>query len=125
MKWITIIIALLGWAVSGHAESRSIHVEWGYTPPSEPVVTGYRLYQEAVAVHWWEGASTEAGDCVVDITQPLTVFTMTATFADGTESTHSAPYAFYAGQAGNLKFVWLKPGNAPVLIIKPGGVRLR
>ena len=119
---ITLILLCPTWAM---ATPRSIHVEWGYTPPSEPAVTGFRLYQEGVAVHDWLGADVRAGDATVDLTATITNFTLTATFADSTESPHSAPYAFYAGQAGNLKFVWLKPGNAPVLIVKPGGVRLR
>jgi len=73
---------------------RSIHVEWGYTPPSEPTVTGFKLYQEGVHVTTWTGASTTAGDTVVVITTQTTNYTLTAEFNDNTESPHSAPFAF-------------------------------
>ena len=63
------------------ATPRSIHVEWGYTPPSEPAVTGFRLYQEGVAVHDWVGADMRVG--VLDLAQvctgPLTTVVGNAT----------------------------------------------
>lgn len=123
---IIVIIALaLLFPALAMATPRSIHVEWGYTPPSEPAVTGYRLYQEGVAVHDWLGADVRVGDATVDLTETTTIFSMTATFADGTESPHSAPFAFNPNAQTSIKFVWLKPGNRPVLLIKPKGVRLR
>jgi len=76
------------------AESRSIHIEWGYTPPTEPEVTGFRLYQEGEAVCIFAGAETTAGDCTVELTEQITNFTLTAMFSDSTESPHSAPFAF-------------------------------
>ena len=50
MRALILLLILLcpAWAM---ATPRSIHVEWGYTPPSEPAVTGFRLYQEGAAVH--------------------------------------------------------------------------
>ena len=107
------------------ATPRSIHVEWGYTPPSEPAVTGFRLYQEGVAVHDWPGADVRVGDATVDLTTTITNFTLTATFADSTESPHSAPFAFNPNAPVTIKFVWLKHGNKAVPMNKPKGVRLR
>lgn len=76
------------------SSSRSIHVEWGYTPPSEPKVSGYRLYQEGVKACQTTVATATAMDCTVNLVKAVTNFTLTATFADGTESPHSAPFAF-------------------------------
>ena len=120
--FLAIILLCPTWAM---ATPRSIHVEWGYTPPSEPAVTGFRLYQEGVAVHDWTGADVRVGDATVDLTTMITYFTLTATFADGTESPHSAPSAFNPDAPIGIKFVWLKHGNRPVPMSKPKGVRLR
>ena len=76
------------------ATTQSIHVEWGYTPPSEPAVTGYKLYQEGVFVCETDAPTATAMDCTVTLTTATTNFTLTATFSDGTESPHSAPFAF-------------------------------
>lgn len=76
------------------SSSRSIHVEWGYTPPSDPQVSGYRLYQEGVKACQTTTATATAMDCTVTLVNAVTNFTLTATFADGTESPHSAPFAF-------------------------------
>ncbi len=79
--------------------TQSIHVEWGYTPPSEPAVTGFKLYQEGVFACQSTDANATAMDCQVTLTAETTNFTLTATFGDGTESPHSAPFAFsLAGQ---------------------------
>jgi len=93
-KWV-LILALLFPAI-GQADTRSIHVEWGYTPPSEPDVTGFQLYQEGVKLDdcFWPGASTDAGDCMVTFSLQNSSFTLTAAFADGTESPHSAPFMY-------------------------------
>ena len=124
MRALILALSLLcpAWAM---ATPRSIHVEWGYTPPSEPAVTGFRLYQEGVAVHDWAGPDVRVGDATVDITAPITIFTLTATFSDATESPHSAPFAFNPMAPTTIKFVWLKHGNKAVPMIKPQGVRLR
>ena len=124
MKALRIIIMLLCPALA-MATPRSIHIEWGYTPPSEPAVTGFRLYQEGVAVHYWAGPDVRVGDATVDLTATITNFTLTATFADSTESPHSAPFAFNPNAPVTIKFVWLKHGNRPVPMSKPKGVRLR
>lgn len=99
-----LVVLLLGALWIGAAEtaepaagwSRDLHVEWGYTPPVEPAVTGFRLYQQGMAepVCAFAGGDTRDGDCASTIDRRTTPFTLTATFADGTESPHSAPFAF-------------------------------
>lgn len=112
--WISLLLSVFpSWAFA-----QSIHVEWGYTPPSEPQVTGFRLYQEGVGVCWWAGRDTTAGDCEVTLPVKITNFTLTATFDDSTESPHSSPFAFDKDSA-TLKFriFWMKPGQKPVRLM--------
>jgi PKD repeat protein len=78
------------------ATNRSIHVEWGYTPPSEPAVAGFKLYQEGTRVCQTGNPAATAMDCPVTLVSDTTSFTLTATFTDGTESPHSAPFPFSA-----------------------------
>lgn len=73
---------------------RTIRVEWQYTPPIEPAVDGFSLYTGGKQVCRFDGKDTRAGVCTVLIAAPTTQFTMTATFADGTESPHSPPFEF-------------------------------
>ena len=94
-----LFFVLLCWCIPGlgaaaTSASRSIHVEWGYTPPSQPQVSGYRLYQEGVRACQTTSATATAMDCTVTLVKDVTNFTLTATFADNTESPHSAPFAF-------------------------------
>lgn len=116
---LALILLCPAWTM---ATPQSIHVKWEYTPPAEPAVTGFRLYQEEVAVHDWAGPDLRAGDATVELTATINNFTLTATFSDATESQHSAPFAF---NPCDIKFVWLKHGNRPVPMSKPKGVRLR
>jgi len=74
--------------------SQSIHVEWGYTPPSKPKVAGYKLYKEGAFACQEMKPMARAMDCTVSLTAQSTDFTLTAVFDDGTESPHSAPLAF-------------------------------
>ncbi|ADW16541.1 PKD domain containing protein [Desulfobulbus propionicus DSM 2032] len=90
------LLALLfcGLSIAVSAAAQSIHVEWGYTPPSEPAVTGFKLYQEGAPVCQTQNPNATAMDCEVTLTAATTNFTLTATFSDGSESPHSAPFAF-------------------------------
>ena len=73
---------------------RTITVEWQYTPPVEPAVDGFQLYNGTAKVCRFEGESARAGMCDLLVSSPTTAFTLTATLADGTESPHSAPFDF-------------------------------
>lgn len=86
------------------ALAQSIHVTWGYTPPMAPAVTGYRLYQEGTPVCVVMDPLAQETDCDVILTKQITVYTLTALFEDGTESPHSAPYAF--DKEGRLLAPW-------------------
>lgn len=119
---IALILLCPSWASS---TPRSIHVEWEYTPPIDLEVTGFRLYQEGIRVHDWVGPDVRAGDVTVDLTTQIADFTLTAIFADGTESPRSEPFAFNPNMSTTIKFVRLKYGNRSVPISKPKGVRLR
>lgn len=101
--------------------SRSIHVEWDYTPPTEPTVTGFQLYQEGTAVCAFEGASTSEGDCTVDLTSQITIFTLTAMFSDDTESPHSAPFLFNQYLSTGVVITW----NSWIWFAKPGRKNMR
>ena len=92
MRSLLLILALC-WPHAVLAAT-SLHVEWGYTPPSAPAVTGFKLYQEGVAVCQTMDPGATAMDCLVSLTQGTIYFTMTAAFNDSTESPHSAPFAF-------------------------------
>jgi len=76
------------------AATQSVHVEWGYTPPSEPAVAGFKLYQEGVFACQTMQPTATFLDCTVSLTGATTQFTLTAVFNDGTESPHSSPFAF-------------------------------
>jgi hypothetical protein len=93
---IHLLIALFCWLPAfASAATQSIHVEWGYTPPSEPAVTGFKLYQEGAFVCQTEDPGAIAMDCDVTLTADTTNFTLTAAFSDGTESPHSAALCFF------------------------------
>ena len=73
---------------------RTIQIEWGYAPPIEPAVDGFVLYIDGKEVCRFEDAEARTGTCDVIIAAQTTAFTLTASFADGTESPHSAPFEF-------------------------------
>lgn len=94
---LSLLVALFCWLpISASAATQSIHVEWGYTAPSTPEVTGFKLYMVGVetAVCQTQNPNATAMDCAVTLTAATTNFTLTATFSDNTESPHSAPFAF-------------------------------
>lgn len=117
---VVVIMALLVGTMA--LADQSIHVEWGYTPPTEPAVTSYRLYQNGQAVMTWPGAAITEGDATLAALALGDIFTLTALFADETESPHSAPYLWTGGP---IKFVTFRATNHPGRTNKPGVVRLR
>lgn len=73
---------------------QSIHIEWGYTPPSAPAVRGFKLYQEGLFVCQILDPVATSMDCMVTLTSATTMFTLTAYFNDDTESPHSSQFGF-------------------------------
>jgi len=99
----------------------SIHIEWGYTPPSEPAVVGFNLYQEGVLACHTREASATAMDCQVTLSAATTSFTLTAAFSDDTESPHSAPFLFTTPSEPKAALTAIitstpREGTAPVTI---------
>ena len=76
------------------AATLSIHSEWGFTSPSNPVVIGFYLYQEGIRVCQVDDGSARAMDCMVTLTEPTTQFSLTATYNDGSESPPSPPVTY-------------------------------
>lgn len=115
---VLVLLVLLG--KNAYGSLKSIHIEWGYTPPSAPAVIGYKLYQENVPACQVMLYTAANMDCFVALTKKVTTFTMTALFDDDTESPHSSPYAFTDPDfveavvvAGNTKFSF--SWDSPVL----------
>jgi len=103
------------------ATSHSLHIEWGYTPPSEPAVVGFNLYQEGVLACQARESTATAMDCQVTLSVATTSFTLTAVFSDDTESPHSAPFLFTTPsepKAALTAIITTAPlgGTAPVTI---------
>lgn len=121
MRWMTGVFITLMATIS--LADQSIHVEWGYTPPTEPAVTSYRLYQNGQAVTTWTGATTAEGDVTLSSLEIGDSFTLTALFADDTESPHSFPYTWYGAAA--IKFVRFRDTNSYGRTDKPGAVHLQ
>lgn len=115
------LFMLLSMVEVSSADSRSIHVEWSYIPPMEPAVTGFRLYPEGAAVCVFEGANTSEGDCTVDLTSQITIFTLTAMFSDDTESPHSAPFLFNQYLSTGVVITW----SSWIWLAKPGRKHMR
>jgi len=79
------VMAAPGW-------ERSITAEWGYDAPADLVLTGFRMYQEGVAVCDFTGPDLRTGTCNILLLKRSTPFTLTAVFASGEESPHSDAY---------------------------------
>lgn len=110
MKRLLLVVAILLVSVVTQAAGweRSLQAEWGYTPPSEPAVTGYLLYLDGVKVCTFPGATTSIGTCKVFLMKRISSFTLTAAFADNTESPHSSPFLLTDAPAPGIKSIIIK-----------------
>lgn len=97
------LCGLLLAATPALSAGQSITVEWEYTAPSEPAVTGFRLYRDGTAVCDLPGPDARRGQC--EVAPGTAIYTLSATLADGSESDQSAPYIYPVGSV-----------RAPVLI---------
>ncbi|MDX9841719.1 MAG: PKD domain-containing protein, partial [Desulfobulbus sp.] len=88
---LTLLCCLLP-TFAAAATSQNIHVEWDFTAPSKPGVTGFKLYQDGVHVCQTQDPMATTMDCTVSANTDTAKFTLTATFSDGTESPHSSPF---------------------------------
>jgi PKD repeat protein len=111
------ILAALSTPICAGAATRSIHVEWGYTPPSVPEVAGFKLYQEGAFACQTLKPATTSMDCTVPLTKATTRFTLTALFNDGTESPHSTPFAFSAAAQSGTATAQNAPAATPAAAV--------
>lgn len=83
---------------------KSILVEWEYTAPESPTVTGFQLYMGGTPLNGclFSGANTRYGECVVDLSNRHQTFTLTAIFDDTAQSPESDGYKLYK-RAGNKR----------------------
>ena len=96
MKRILIALLLCLMPVAAMAApgwERNITAEWGYDAPADLVLTGFRMYQEGVAVCDFAGPDLRTGTCNILLLKRSTPFTLTAVFSSGEESPHSDAYA--------------------------------
>lgn len=102
----TLFLVHLGFAAIAGAAEQTIHVEWGYIPPSQPAVSGFLLYQEGTPVCYTPNGNATAMDCSVSLVEDTNNFTLTARFTDGSESPHSDPFQYQFNE---------EPSSPPVL----------
>lgn len=127
----TLIVALLASLLGAiTVNAASIHVEWGYTPPTEPTLTGFRLYHNGAQAHEWMDPAATSGDA--DVTGPALgdYFTLTAMFDDNSESPHSVQYIWTDGYQVIIFHHWLwffKPSHKNTRVGETGltGARIR
>lgn len=81
---------LAGAAINDH----TIQIEFifDYQAITDKTVTGYRLYKEGELVCETYSPEAQYFDCVVTSSTGVFDFTLTASYDNGTESPHSAPF---------------------------------
>lgn len=89
---ILLLLLLPGVAIANW--TRTLTVEWGYTPPSAPAVVGFNLYLENVLVCNFPGKGIVNGSCTVSSPKQIGNFTLTALFSNNSESPMSSVFAF-------------------------------
>ena len=94
MIQITTTLICCLFATMAAAADHSIHIEWGYTPPSDPPLSGFHLYQEGTLACTINNPEATAIDCNMSLEKDTTNFTLTAIFSDGSESPQWAPFPF-------------------------------
>ena len=131
MRQVSLHLLWLLLIISSRAVAAEHTVTWGYTPTTEPAVVGFRLWRgsdpcELVAEfpgwarggRWTQETPTASGEA----------FTLTAVFADATESPRSAVYVFPMGDGTpGIRHARFKSvaGVAAAPLNKTTGARLR
>lgn len=65
---------------------------WGYDPPIDLTLAGFRMYQDGNPVCEYSLPEARTASCKITLVKKTTAFTLTAFFSDGQESPHSDPY---------------------------------
>ena len=108
---LVLLGALVAFWLPGPAEgvqSVTLEVAWEYDPPGGRQVVAYALYKERQLACAVPAPVASPLQCRIDVTRPGPAsFTLTAFFADGSESSHFAPYTILL-PAGlpEERFVW-------------------
>ena len=116
MKRLILIGLLL---LASNAWSASYTIEWGFTPPSSPAVTGFKVYKNNTALTTFTGSSITSGT-FTDTLVVGDIFELTALFDDATESAKSAQYVW-----GGKKWVHVGTGSGMKIIKLSTGKTLR
>ena len=87
-KFVMAMLLVLAMVIPASAD---ITIEWGYTPPQSPAISGYNLYKNGVKVDTFTGAATTMGISKIAVVKGDSL-TITAAFVDGSESPESSPY---------------------------------
>ena len=93
-----LVILAIELAAVPAVQARSVTLSWGYTPPCDPAVAGYNVYQDGKYICKAPAAADESVTCEVVLAKKVTTFTITAYFVDGTESPFSSPAYVYSDQ---------------------------
>ena len=132
MRQVSLHLLWLLLIISSRAVASENTVTWGYTPPIEPAVVGFRLWRGAAPPYtlvaefprwarggrWTQETPIASGEA----------FTLTAVFAEGTESPRSAVYVYPMGDGTtgvrHARFQAVA-GVAAAPLTKATGARLR
>ncbi|MGI6656268.1 MAG: PKD domain-containing protein [Desulfobulbus sp.] len=108
------VAALLAfWLVLGPClpvQAETISVQWGYTPPSNSAVAGFRLYKDGNLACATNNPAARELQCDIDLPDSGAKFTVTALFDNGWESPPSTPFFFT-----NKKSVEIDTDSGPVV----------
>lgn len=75
--------------------AQMVNASWSaYTAPTDKTLSGFKLYRDGILVCQTNVPTAKTMDCDVTFTKSVNDFTLSATFADNTESPHSPKYTF-------------------------------
>ena len=97
-KLIVLFFITLGFFIPGYclAATHDIHIDWSYDSQlaEGKTLAGYHLYKEGIETCTSTTPVATSMDCVFNSEDGTFQFTLTAFYADGSESPHSSPYTF-------------------------------
>ncbi|QQG64695.1 PKD domain-containing protein [Desulfobulbus oligotrophicus] len=110
---LTLFFCMPTWAFAD--STHSIRAEWSrYSAPTGLTVAGFNLYQDGELACQTQGSRATSLDCTVSLKNDSPQFTLTAAFTNGTESSHSAPFAFTppsitpVGETATIRAQWTR-----------------
>ena len=73
----------------------TLEVEYAFTAPEESVVESYKLYMDGAIVCTTTDIADDRFECDIEVPAGVSFFTLSAVFADDTESPQSPAYRWY------------------------------